>query len=100
MLSSARLLALSNRVYCLLLYLYPVPFRQEYGYHMAQLFRDDVRSTLRDSGRLAVVGLWLLAFFDLLKTAVDAQLHTLYHDPAALDGLGQLLLSYNINIIR
>ncbi|MCA9901301.1 MAG: dihydrofolate reductase family protein [Anaerolineales bacterium] len=37
---------------------------------------------------------------DLLKTAVDAQLHTLYHDPAALDGLGQLLLSYNINIIR
>lgn len=33
---------------------------------------------------------------DLLETAVDAQLHTLYHDPLALDSLGQLLLAYNI----
>ena len=33
---------------------------------------------------------------DLLETAVDAQLHTLYHDPEALDGLGQLLLAYDI----
>ncbi|MCA9927648.1 MAG: hypothetical protein KC419_04200 [Anaerolineales bacterium] len=81
MLSSARLLALSNRVYCLLLYLYPVPFRQEYGYHMAQLFRDDVRGTLRDSGRLAVVGLWLLAFFDLLKTAVAEHIWEIFHMP-------------------
>lgn len=32
----------------------------------------------------------------LLETAVDTQLHTLYHDPAALDGLGQLLLAYDI----
>lgn len=33
---------------------------------------------------------------DLLETAVDAQLHTLYHDAAALNGLGQLLLAYNL----
>lgn len=33
---------------------------------------------------------------DLLQTAVDVQLHTLYHDPLALDGLGQLLLAYDI----
>lgn len=33
---------------------------------------------------------------DLLETAVDAQLHTLYHDPMALDGLGQLLMAYDI----
>ena len=33
---------------------------------------------------------------DLLETAVDAQLHTLYHDSEALDGLGQLLLAYDI----
>jgi riboflavin biosynthesis pyrimidine reductase len=32
----------------------------------------------------------------LLETAVDAQLHTLYHDPLAFDGLGQLLFAYNI----
>ncbi len=33
---------------------------------------------------------------DLLETAVDAQLHTIYYDPLALDGLGQLLLAYDI----
>ena len=33
---------------------------------------------------------------DLLETAVDTHLHTLYHDPDALEGLGQLLLAYDI----
>lgn len=33
---------------------------------------------------------------DLLETAVAAHLHTLYHDPLALNGLGQLLFAYNI----
>lgn len=32
----------------------------------------------------------------LLETAVDARLFSLYHDPAALDGLGQLLLAYDV----
>lgn len=32
----------------------------------------------------------------LLATAVDAQLSALYHDPVALDGLGQLLLIYDV----
>ena len=81
MLSPAKLLALSNRVYCLLLYLYPVSFRREYGTHMAQLFRDDMRGTLRDDGRLAVVGLWLLAFFDLLKTAVAEHIWEIFNMP-------------------
>ncbi len=33
---------------------------------------------------------------DLLETAVDTQLHTLYYDPQALNGLGQLLLAYDL----
>ena len=33
---------------------------------------------------------------DLLETAVDAQLKTIYHDPEALGGLGQLLLTYDV----
>lgn len=33
---------------------------------------------------------------ELLETAADAQLATIYHDPEALDGLGQLLLAYDI----
>jgi riboflavin biosynthesis pyrimidine reductase len=31
----------------------------------------------------------------LFEPAVDLQLHTLYHDPHALDGLGQILIAYN-----
>ena len=81
MLSPAKLLALSNRVYCLLLYLYPVSFRREYGYDMAQLFRDDVRGTMQESGGVAVVGLWFLAFFDLLKTAVAEHFWEIFHMP-------------------
>ena len=33
---------------------------------------------------------------DLLETAVDTQLNALYYDPQALNGLGQLLLAYDI----
>jgi riboflavin biosynthesis pyrimidine reductase len=33
---------------------------------------------------------------ELLETAVNLKLHTLYHDPEAVQGLGQLLLAYDI----
>jgi riboflavin biosynthesis pyrimidine reductase len=33
---------------------------------------------------------------DLLQTAVDAKLHALYHDPVALEGIGQLLFVYDL----
>ncbi|WP_420631351.1 hypothetical protein [Candidatus Leptofilum sp.] len=81
MFPSVKLLTLSNRIYCLLLYLYPASFRREYGTHMAQLFRDDVRGTLQESGGLAVMDLWLVAFFDLLKTAVAEHFLELFHMP-------------------
>ena len=32
----------------------------------------------------------------LLETAVNTKLHTIYHDSAALDSLGQLLLAYDV----
>jgi len=79
MLSPTKLTTLSNRVYCLLLHLYPTSFRREYGYHMAQVFRDDVRGTLRESGSWAVMGLWILAFVDLLKTAVAEHIWEIFH---------------------
>ena len=104
MFPSAKLLALSNRIYCLLLYLYPASFRQEYGYHMAQLFRDDVRGTMQESGGVAVVGLWFLAFFDLLKTAVAEHFWEIFHMPiekltrwsGAAAALGGLLLAIGV----
>jgi riboflavin biosynthesis pyrimidine reductase len=33
---------------------------------------------------------------DLFPTAIDASLHAVYHDPHALDGLGQLYTSYEL----
>ncbi len=81
MLPPSKFSTLSNRIYCLLLYLYPSTFRREYGYHMAQLFRDDVRDTLQESGPFAVFGLWLLAFFDLLKTAIAEHIWEVFNMP-------------------
>jgi len=81
MYSSAKLLALSNRVYYLLLYLYPARFRREYGYDMAQVFRDDVRGTLQEGGSLAVLDLWILALVDLVKTAVAEHFREIFHMP-------------------
>ena len=69
MLSSAKLLALSNRIYSLLLYLYPTTFRREYGYEMAQVFRDDTQQTLRECGLTGLLRLWLKIAIDLNKTA-------------------------------
>ena len=81
MISQANWLTLSDQVYRLMLHLYPAPFRREYGYHMAQMFRDDVHGTLQQEGVQAVLGLWLLAFFDLLKTAVVEHVCEIMHRP-------------------
>ena len=67
---NSKLLAFSNMIYGLLLYAYPASFRREYGYHMAQLFRDDTRRTLRECGLAALISLWFLVLFDLGKTVV------------------------------
>jgi len=81
MLSPAKLLTLSNRVYCLLLYLYPAPFRREYGRDMAQVFRDDARQALRESGLTGFLSLWLTIVIDLNKTAFAEHLWQVLHRP-------------------
>jgi len=73
-----RTLSLSNRIYSLLLYAYPAPFRREYGRHMAQVFRDDTRHTLRESGTAGLVGLWALTLVDLVKTAAAEYLREVF----------------------
>ncbi len=64
-------LAVSDRLYRLLLFIYPTTFREEYGPHMAQLFRDQCRDAYGESGVKGVVRLWMTAVFDLAKTAVS-----------------------------
>jgi hypothetical protein len=72
-------LTLAGRVYRLLLYAYPTPFRREYGFDMAQAFRADTHDTLQESGMAGLIGLWLLTFTDLLKTAFAEHIWEVFH---------------------
>ena len=75
------IVSLSNRIYNLLVYAYPKPFRREYGCEMSQFFRDDVRGTLREGGMSALFRLWFITFFDLFKTAFAEHIWEVFHMP-------------------
>jgi hypothetical protein len=81
MLNELKLLTVSNRLYHLLLRAYPAPFRREFGREMALVFRDDLRATVRKSGVEGLIGLWLVTFFDLLKTALAEHIWEMFHMP-------------------
>ena len=75
------LLTLCIRLYRFLLRAYPAPFRREFGREMALVFRDDLRATAHDRGAAALCRLWLLTFFDLLKTALAEHVWEAFHMP-------------------
>ena len=64
---------LSAWVYYLLLFFYPISFRQEYGPHMAQVFRDYCLKTYRQFGASGMLSLWALTLFDWFKTVIEEQ---------------------------
>jgi hypothetical protein len=61
--------SLGVRLYALLLYLYPKPFRREYGEAMLQLFNDQRRSASGPGGHAM---LWLKTLRDLLVSVPAA----------------------------
>ena len=71
--SDPQLVTLSAVVYKLLLIFYPTRFRQEYGPHMAQVFRDSCLKTYCQSGMSGFVLLWALTLFDWFKTVIEEQ---------------------------
>ncbi|MEZ4679957.1 MAG: hypothetical protein R2932_37630 [Caldilineaceae bacterium] len=73
------LVYVANRLYGLLLYLYPRRFRHEYGEPMAQLFRDAMRQQLRRGGMAALLSLWILTLFDLVRSVFVEQMAELFH---------------------
>jgi hypothetical protein len=107
----SRALAVSDQIYNLLLFVYPAPFRREYGIHMAQLFRDECRDTLRQSGLGGMIFLWFKILADLVKTALAEHIWEVFHMPiekllrgsglaAILAGaLWILLFSFDFNIV-
>ena len=63
-------IALSARVYRLLLAAYPRRFRREYGREMALAFRDCCRDAYRRGGSFALLRLWLRTLPDLAASAL------------------------------
>jgi hypothetical protein len=60
----------SCRVYRRLLFAYPKAHREEYGAAMLQLFRDQCRDAWAAKFARGLIGFWLRAMADLLKTSV------------------------------
>ncbi len=68
------MVTLSIRLYRLFLYVYPKPFRREYGPHMLQVFRDlSIRAHHR-LGPSGMLSLWALTLVDLLRSLVEEHL--------------------------
>ena len=67
--SDVRYTALSDRIYRMLLRLYPRDFRERFGGDMTDFFRDR-RLTARDHGALGVARVWYDALVDVVRVAV------------------------------
>jgi hypothetical protein len=81
MTTEATLLAFFNQLFRLLLHVYPASFRREFGLEMAQVFRDDMRATLREDGLTGMAILWFITALDLIKTAFVERAWEIFHMP-------------------
>lgn len=65
------LVAFSVRVYQVFLIAYPTQFRQEYGLHMMQLFRDGCLRVVRQHGTSGMFKFWALTLLDLIQSVIS-----------------------------
>lgn len=72
--SEAPAVSLSVRLYRGFLWMYPEPFRREYGQHMVQLFRDYALRVHRQEGPAGLVSFWALTLLDWLRSVVEQHL--------------------------
>jgi len=86
--------AVSTRVYRLLLRFYPLEFRQEYGLHMAQVFRDCCRTADVCEGWSGLWNLWLRTLFDLIRTAPSEHLENLRKENSLMKNLRNDALAF------
>ena len=68
------IIAISVRVYQVLLVAYPTRFRREYGPHMLQVFRDCCLRAFRQRGTSGMLKLWAITLFDLLRSSIEEHL--------------------------
>jgi hypothetical protein len=62
-----------------LLVLYPRGYREEFGPHMSQLFKDCSREALDTHGTPGLITLWLTTLPDLFKTAFEENFKEITH---------------------
>jgi hypothetical protein len=73
----ASVLSASERVYRLLLFVYPKTYRREYGPPMIQVYRDLCRNSYRQRGRVGLASLWLRLLADLFTSSIGQHLDAL-----------------------
>lgn len=71
-------------VYQRLLIAYPQPFRREYGAQMVQAFRDCCREATATGGNAGLLRYWLIAFGDLIVSALAERRREELHMTRAL----------------
>ncbi|MCB9451393.1 MAG: hypothetical protein H6672_08125 [Anaerolineaceae bacterium] len=64
-------IALSERIYRILLVLYPPAYRREYGPLMVQFFRDVSRERYHQQGFVGVALWWCMTLLDLTYTVIE-----------------------------
>ena len=64
----------SERWFRLLLWLYPVDFRDQMGEALVEAYRDRCRTALEGGGLLSLAGLWPLALVDSFKNGLGERL--------------------------
>lgn len=90
---SNKKLTTSDRLYKLLLVVYPAGFRRKYGQEMAQVFRDCHRQQMREGGKQGVVRLWVRVVLDLIRTAPEEYLQSLGKGGMVMKALQKLSLA-------
>src|SRR5437660_2397941 len=86
-------ITLSDRIYRLLLLIYPAEFRRTFAHEMSQTFRELCRETLCDAGSMGLLRLWGRTLPDLLTTAAKEQVRLLLLRLKRLSGKKSALLS-------
>jgi hypothetical protein len=70
----APVLSASERLYHLLLFVYPPAYRREYGSLMVQAYRDLCRHSYRQRGIAGLVTLWFRLLADLVSSSIGQYL--------------------------
>jgi hypothetical protein len=65
------LISLLEKIYRLLLFLYPPEYRRQYGDSMMQVFRDVCRDRYYQRGISGIVLWWFATVLDLALTAIE-----------------------------